>query len=301
MMSMAKLIALFHNPSAGDSDHGKDYLLNVIRNEGYDCQYISVKEKNWKQVPEGTDWIAVAGGDGTVRKMILFMDTQPATIKKIPIGILPMGTANNIAKTLGMQGAPEALVKSWGKKSTAFDTARIKCGAKKWIMGEGAGAGLFPSHIIKMQNSDGGDEAAAAKLLRDRNTITDGVRAYAPFDAQVEIDGIEHKGSFLMIEIMNIRSIGPNIGLAPNAEVNNGLLDIVLVPADRKQQFTTFLKKEDPNIRRLLVDQELQGRHIRIKASTRHFHIDDEVVHVPDGEIFEIEVNQEQLKFFRQE
>lgn len=297
---MAKLIALYHNPNAGDSDHGKEYLLNIIKSAGYECEYISVKEKNWKRIPDNADWIAVAGGDGTVRKLIAFIDSQPAAAKKIPIGILPMGTANNIAKTLGVEGDPDILVKSWGKKSTAFDTALVKCGAKKWIMAEGAGAGLFPSHIINMQKREKGEETAAEKLVIDRDILSKSIASYQPFEAWVEIDGVKHSDSFLMIEIMNIRSIGANLGFVPDAEPGNGLLNVVLIPGDRKKELTSFLQDEDPNFRRQLFDTALQGRHIRIKAATAHFHIDDEVAHVPEGEIFEIEVMDEQLRFFVQ-
>ncbi|MGN6495550.1 MAG: diacylglycerol/lipid kinase family protein [Agriterribacter sp.] len=295
---MAKLIALYHNPQAGDSDHGKEYLLSIIRNAGYDCAYISVKEKNWQYIPHGTDWIAVAGGDGTVRKLVAFMDTQPAAARKIPIGILPMGTANNIAKTLGSTGDPEVLVKSWGKKSTAFDTAVVKSGEKKWIMAEGAGAGLFPSHIINMQHRKGPKETATEKLQTDRNILINSISSYQPFEARVEIDGVEYSGSFLMIEVMNIRSVGSNIGFVPDAEVSDGLLNIVLIRGDRKKELTNFLQKEDPDFRRLLFNSALQGLHIRIKASIPHFHIDDEVAHIRSNETFEIEVGEKQLRFF---
>ncbi|MGN6438248.1 MAG: diacylglycerol/lipid kinase family protein [Agriterribacter sp.] len=295
---MAKLIALYHNPQAGDSDHGKEYLLGIIKNAGYDCIYISVKEKNWQYIPDGTDWIGVAGGDGTVRKMVAFMDTQPAAAKKIPIGILPMGTANNIAKTLGSTGDPEVLVKSWGKKSTAFDTAVVKSGEKRWIMAEGAGAGLFPSHIINMRNRKGGNETAAEKLQTDRNILINSIASYQPFEAWVEMDGMEYNGSFLMIEVMNVKSVGSNIGFVPDAEVSDGLLNIVLIPGDRKKELTSFLQKEDPNFRRLLFDRALQGKNVRIKASIPHFHIDDEVAHIPNDETFEIAVGEKQLRFF---
>ena len=73
-------------------------------------KYQSCKEKKWKKVlKKPCDIVAVAGGDGTVGKV-----ARELIEKRIPIAVLPLGTANNIAKSLGIADIPlQDLVASW--------------------------------------------------------------------------------------------------------------------------------------------------------------------------------------------
>ncbi len=68
------------------------------------------KTEGWEKIEAlKTDLIVLAGGDGTVRK------AAPHILgKEIPIGLFPLGTANNIAKTLGISGDTESVAATWG-------------------------------------------------------------------------------------------------------------------------------------------------------------------------------------------
>ncbi len=46
---------------------------------------------------------------------------------------------------------------------------------------------------------------------------------------KMALDGRDLTGDYVLLEAMNIRSIGPNLRLAPDADPGDGLLDIVLV------------------------------------------------------------------------
>lgn len=71
---------------------------------------------------------------------------------RIHLRAVLLGTANNIAKTLDIKKRPEILARSWGKKSTIFNTATVTFNTQKFPMGEGAGVGLFPYHILHMKS-----------------------------------------------------------------------------------------------------------------------------------------------------
>ena len=63
-------IQLVHNPGAGDKRYDRNTLLELLEKEGFDCRYFSTKRKGWKEFSSHTDLVAVAGGDGTVRKVV---------------------------------------------------------------------------------------------------------------------------------------------------------------------------------------------------------------------------------------
>src|SRR5688572_16963626 len=92
-------VTLIHNPGAGEDDQPSGTELQaLIRKAGHDVRYQSADEKTWMSVlEEPADVIAVAGGDGTVGGI-----AKKLVGRRVPIAPLPLGTANNISKTLGL-------------------------------------------------------------------------------------------------------------------------------------------------------------------------------------------------------
>ncbi len=70
-----KVAKVLHNPNAGDGDNSDRDLIAALEAEGYRCSYLSTKEKGWEKKDwdkiesEDIDFVVVAGGDGTVRKL----------------------------------------------------------------------------------------------------------------------------------------------------------------------------------------------------------------------------------------
>src|SRR5882672_1602393 len=95
-------VTLIHNQSAGERDHDRCDLVAAITGAGYDVAYFDAKKCDIAQVlKEPAALIAVAGGDGTVRKVAAI-----ATSGGPPLAILPLGKANNIAKSLRIVATP---------------------------------------------------------------------------------------------------------------------------------------------------------------------------------------------------
>src|SRR5689334_25394886 len=94
-----KRVTLIHNPNAGDERQpSAGQLQALLKEAGYKVRYQPTAESGWeKRLKRPTDIVAVAGGDGTVHKV-----ARRLIGTDIPIALLPMGTANNISKTLGI-------------------------------------------------------------------------------------------------------------------------------------------------------------------------------------------------------
>ena len=122
-----KQVTLLHNPNAGDEEHNKKELKSLLKGNGLECRYFSTKEKGWKNFNTDTDLLAIAGGDGTVRKAIKNLLSRKHEIKRFPpIAVIPLGTANNIGNTLGITGNPGEVISSWrNSEIQKFDLGRI--------------------------------------------------------------------------------------------------------------------------------------------------------------------------------
>ena len=63
-MKNAKIL---HNPNAGKQEHTKKKLVSLVKSNGFECGYSSTKDINWKKIKPDSDFLILAGGDGTVR------------------------------------------------------------------------------------------------------------------------------------------------------------------------------------------------------------------------------------------
>src|SRR5437016_1982998 len=95
-----KIVNLIHNPDAGNENHSEEKLVSLLEANGFECRYNSMNKKNWKKMQGNVDFIVAAGGDGTIRKITKRLLDRKLSEKTWPIGLLPLGTANNIAQTL---------------------------------------------------------------------------------------------------------------------------------------------------------------------------------------------------------
>ena len=110
--------------------------------------YQSSKHADWQRsLDEPTDLVAVAGGDGVVGLV-----TKRLVGKRVPLTILPMGTANNIAATFNLKDRPlDQLIAGWtSARRVKFDVgvANGPWGSSFFI--EGVGVGTFTDTMSRL-------------------------------------------------------------------------------------------------------------------------------------------------------
>src|SRR5438105_15872417 len=115
---MINTVKLVHNPTAGDEEHNKEVLIEQVKAAGFECRYSSTKEEGWKTIEDNVDAIAVAGGDGTVRKVLKLLMKRNEKEKRLPVGVLALGTTNNIAKTFEVDMDTAKVTQSWKHAKT---------------------------------------------------------------------------------------------------------------------------------------------------------------------------------------
>ena len=180
----------------------------------------------------GTDAVAVAGGDGTVHLAI-----QELAGSGIPLGIIPAGTGNDMATALGLrelhpEAAADAIIAG---RTRRIDLAHV-------IRDDGSTA-YFGTVLASGFDSRVNDRANAMRWPRGGSRyniailIEFATLAGIPYDVDLELpDGSRKRisGDLVMATVGNGSHYGGGIPICPDADIADGLLDVVLVrPAGR--------------------------------------------------------------------
>jgi diacylglycerol kinase (ATP) len=273
-------VILVHNPHAGNGDDG-DELTEMIRCAGYTVEYVSFTDPRWpEKIKAPAEIIAVAGGDGivgSVAKKTLGLDR--------PIAVMPSGTANNIAYTLGLaRKTLDQWVAGWMSARRAKCTlglAQGPWGSRNFI--EGAGIGVFSDVMLRLDarenielaHADGADEKISSVL----ELLIAEAGAYPAKRLHASLDGTDISGDYVLLEAMNIKAIGPNLHLAPLADPGDDYFDVVCVSADEREKLRTYLTA---CLEARIVPFDLtvrRGKHLQLVWEGFSVHIDDEAWH----------------------
>ncbi len=279
---MAKVL-LIHNPTAGDEEHNKEELTRALNDGGWEVEYHSAKKDDWKKENIDSDIIAVAGGDGTIGKLVRHLLQNPGQ-PAIPIGILPLGTANNIAKTFNANPDIKAAIESWNHSVVKkVDAGKVSNIPEVNFFVEGMGFGIFPYLMKQMKEAKKEYESPEAELAEALKQLHQVLWNYEPRHCHLEVDGTDHSGKFYMVEVMNIRSIGPNVMLAPLADPGDGEFEVVLIPESHKEKFSTYLEHRIEEGNDAFHFHTLKGKNITIKWEGTRIHVDDKMLQLEKG------------------
>ncbi|WP_045234369.1 diacylglycerol/lipid kinase family protein [Deinococcus pimensis] len=226
---------LIVNPNAG-STRGldSDALTDALHLAGYDPVYrATADETELAEALDGAEGlVVVAGGDGTVRAA-----ARHLVGRDVPLAVLPMGTANNIGRTLGLSGAPLDLVRGLAApRVMPFDVGRVTGPWGEDVFLEAAGYGLYADALNAYDPDEG------KSVPRALSALATTVGTYAPPDVKVTLDGVDLSGGYLLLEALNTQATGPRLRLAPHADPGDGLLDVVLVRAEGRDSLLAYLR-----------------------------------------------------------
>ncbi|HEY1021967.1 MAG TPA: diacylglycerol kinase family protein [Flavisolibacter sp.] len=293
-----KVVKLVHNPGAGDEEHGKRELVDLIEKAGFECRYSSTKKDGWKELDDDVDIIAIAGGDGTVRKVVKLVLGRKLLDRDLRLGVLPLGTANNIGKTLYPEINTKKIIKSWEKeKVKKLDIGRIRNLKEADFFLEGFGYGIFP-YLMQEMKAAGEEYSSPEEELRGAlKKMQKIIQSYEPHNCKLEVDDTDHSGKFLLVEVMNIQSIGPNIVLSPMADPGDGEMEVVMVPEAHKEKFAAYIEHRLGGGEDSYHFHTLKGKSINITWEGTHVHVDDELLKIEKEKPVGIQVKEGVLDF----
>ena len=214
------------NASAGSTDDERvDAALGVLR-EGADVRVESSgsPEDLGDLLASREDrTVVLVGGDGSVHAAVATLHERSELSPDVRLALIPLGTGNDLARTLGIPLDP-------ADAARALLTGRPR--ALDLVVDDAGGVVVNAVHL-----GVGAEAAERATGLKDRL----GKAAYpvgsvlaaaatSGWDLRVEVDGDEVRtdGPALMVAVANGRTIGGGAALAPDAEPDDGLLDVVV-------------------------------------------------------------------------
>jgi diacylglycerol kinase (ATP) len=225
---------LIHNVSAGDGRPTGGELRELARRHGFVLEYVTTEDDIDAALQDPGDLVAIAGGDGTIGEVAFRL-----LGRDIPMAILPLGTANNLALSLGIAGAVDRLVGEWKDSAIRplnFGLVHGPWGVRPMIESFGLGAFAHAMPVLSALKRGGTPPPTREAALRqDRDALKRILADFVPRSVQARIDGSPLEGDdFLMIEVMNGPILGPRLRLAPHADPGDGRFDVVVVrEADR--------------------------------------------------------------------
>lgn len=295
-----RFIKVFHNPGAGEGEHSKEKLIAQIKNAGFDCSYSSTKKPiREESIPDKTDFIVLAGGDGTVKMLARYLLGKKVLEKRFPIGLLPSGTANNIARTLGIAGTNVEIIQRWKEaKIQNFDIGKISGLEESQFFLEGFGFGVFPRLMKEMKARKTKSDDPEEELNIALELLYTIIAKYKPQWCSIKIDDLELSGKFLMVEIMNIQSIGPNLNIAPVAHPGDGVLEVILISESQREALANYVHNRSRNGKdESFFYTALKARKVNVAWGGRLLHVDDELITIEKSKKIKIEILQGILNF----
>jgi diacylglycerol kinase (ATP) len=261
---------LVHNPTAGIKGDDKDSIIDALHLADIEVDYVSTKDNDLKRALKcASDLVVAAGGDGT----IAYVFTHLAD-RSIPIAIVPLGSANNVARSLGIAGTPAELAEQWrAGQLHSFHLVEVVYGKdKKELCAEGFGVGLMAALIkrrAKGKRADGADD-----IRRGRRALSEAAGEAEPLDLEVNIDGKPWKSGLISVDVLNIPFTGPALPLAYNADPRDALLEVIGFESDERDKLIEWINSPQggrpPATAR-------RGEQIEVRWRDADSRLDDEV------------------------
>ena len=287
---MKKKVLFIINPIAGVKRKDKlprliDAALDHVQYT-YDIVYTEHRghatEIAERAIKDGVEVVAVAGGDGSVNEVAMAL--RGTSVK---LAILPYGSGNGLARALGnpMKIAEAVRLINTGKVR-AVDTAKVNDHVFFSLIGIG-----FDAFAVKVF-----DREEARGFLAYAWAAIRSLSAYQSYSFVMDCDGVEYNGAAFLINICNSNQYGYNVRIAPFAEPDDGLLDVVLVRDLPKWKavwlvFLVLMNKHH-NSRML---EFIKARKVHLQTSRHaYMQVDGETMH--KDKQFDVQICIEQLQ-----
>lgn len=300
----ATTFGIIWNPSKIDDAH----LRTVVAEElGSDVRWWETstedpgKSMAQSAVDAGCETVIAVGGDGTVRAV-----AEAVAGTEVSLGIVPQGTGNLLARNLGvpLDDIPAALRRIAKADARRIDLGWVRFDDEERAFAVMVGFGLDAQMLVETDDD-----------LKDRAGWLAYVEAMGRAMAGTEMTGLrlavddedpqEVRGHTLLIG--NCGMLQGGVRLLPDAQIDDGRLDLLLISSDGARQWLETIRSVvwDNGIRRVLTRDQtavstesarhLTAERIRVELDGPHaFEVDGEEV----GEVtsFEVRVQAEALK-----
>lgn len=167
----------------------------------------------------------VCGGDGTIRAV-----AEVLSGTDIPLGVIPLGTANCLAREINLPMDPIKAANIICQKKTQYiDMGKI--GDRGFLLM--ASAGFDAKVVVKINDNMQPMKDVFGSLAYIINGLTSLI-TYRPTTVTVSVDGELIETIAYLVVVSNAAKYGNGVNIAPMADISDGYLDVCII----KRQFS---------------------------------------------------------------
>jgi diacylglycerol kinase (ATP) len=276
------------NPSAsfGKSREVGPAVVATLRALGHlvtsltEPDFEQLRDSARRAIAKKPDALVVVGGDGMVS-----LGVNLLAHTRVPLGIIPSGTGNDMARGLGIpvgntEAAIEALVDALVRPARAIDAGRIRHldpetgeATTTWfasVLSAGFDA-IVNERANRLRHPRGKSRYLVALVIE--------LARLRPIRYRLVLDGVETVTDAALIAVGNNQSIGGGMRVTPNAVVDDGLFDVLVVTPLSRTAFMRVFPRVFAGTH--LTDPRVtvhRAKHVRIEAENVAAYADGERV-----------------------
>ena len=206
-----------------------DAILAATRDIGVEVSgTITESEDDLVEAIEAADGgrLVLVGGDGSVHFAV---NAAPGPVE---IGLVPMGRANNIARTLGLpRDVPRAARVAVAASARPVDVIRVETPTRTLYGIEGVSAGLHAAARMRYDAPD------SSHLLEGVSAFAGALASYEPWRLELELDGAPaYEGDAAGVFLSNFPLFAYGFKIDPRADIADGRLAAVVLEADSRHR-----------------------------------------------------------------
>ena len=268
-MALRKVCVVLHGKAAMREDVRA--AIRAVRDDGLQIDVRVTWEGGdasrfaLEAAPNGYEVVVAGGGDGTVNEVVEGLIEGLAKTSSPPsLAILPLGTANDLARACGIPLDPLAAMRF----AAEGPTARIDVGQANGRRFVNVATGGFGTQVTTATPNELKKVLGGAAYLLTGLTHFNSIR---PEHGRLSGPGFSWQGAFLVLAIGNGRQAGGGHRLCPEALLDDGLLDVRLLPQVPKEEvpeaLRVLLREGLDGVRRTLVGARVSWLEIETEES----------------------------------
>jgi len=239
---------------------------------------------------EDFDGILAVGGDGTLFEIINGLLKNRQDIK-IPVGQIPVGTGNSFIKDLGISNLEDSIKAIISRQTRAVDLGEFSYSQGKYFFINLLGTGFVSNVAYRARKYKKLGSLSYIFGVLEELTVLKSTKI------EINIDGTLIKREAVFTEICNSRYTGGDMLMAPDAKIDDGYLDIIVLKKVSRLKilslFPLLFKGKHVNDD---VIEVFTGKNISLKS-------DKKLALTPDGETFgetpiDIKIHPKKIKMF---
>ena len=204
--------------------------VKYVRKQGIDIRVLVPFNKAEKPrvvqeaLGRGAERIIAGGGDGTINAVANALIGDGKVKPTAELGVFPLGTANDFARGLGLPSddLAECLFIACTRKSRPIDVGVMNKRFFINVASAGFGAEITATTPVNLKKALGGGAYTLMGLVK--------ALRLSPYRGQLLVPGEEPvDGSMLFMAVGNNHFAGGGFDVAPNAKLDDGLLDLTAI------------------------------------------------------------------------